>query len=69
MILVGIIPGPHEPKKTMNSYLHPLVSDLKELWKGVIMSGAPVLVRAATCDIPAGRKVSGFVGHSSGVAS
>ncbi len=71
VILVGLIPGPREPKKTMNSYLRPLVDDLKDLWKGVIMqsvSGVPVLVRAAlictACDIPASRKVSGFVGHS-----
>ena len=71
VILVGIIPGPHEPKKNMNSYLVPLVDELKKLWSGVIMqsaSGVPVLVRSAlvctSCDIPASRKVSGFVGHS-----
>lgn len=71
IILVGIIPGPHEPKKHMNSYLRPMVDELKALWNGVIMqpaSGVPVLVRSAlictSCDIPASRKVSGFVGHS-----
>ena len=55
----------------MNSYLRPLVDDLKQLWNGVVMqseSGAPVFVRAAllctSCDIPASRKVSGFVGHN-----
>ena len=71
VILVGIIPGPHEPKKTVNSYMQPLVAELNELWKGVVMqssSGISVLVRAAlictACDIPASRKVSGFVGHS-----
>lgn len=44
---------------------------MKKLWNGVVMqseSGAPVFVRAAllctSCDIPASRKVSGFVGHS-----
>ena len=70
IILVGIIPGPHEPKLTMNSYLSLLVEDLKKLWNGVIMqseSGLQVMVRAAlictACDIPASRKVSGFVGH------
>ena len=54
----------------MNSYLCPLVDELK-LWVGVVMkcsSGTPVIVRAAlictSCDIPAARKVSGFVGHS-----
>lgn len=71
MLLVGIIPGPHEPSKTMNDYLKPLVSELLELWDGIIMrtdTGTNVLVRAAlictACDIPASRKVSGFVGHN-----
>lgn len=70
-ILTGVIPGPREPKLTMNSYLRPLVDELKQLWDGVIMncsSGTPVIVRAAllctSCDIPAARKVSRFVGHS-----
>lgn len=71
VLLIGIIPGPNEPPKTMNSYLQPLVCELKELWKGVIMPsacGTSVLVRSAlictSCDIPASRKVSGFVGHN-----
>lgn len=53
------------------SYLRPLVDELKQLWDGVVMNSAsdtPVIVRAALlctcCDIPAARKVSGFVGHS-----
>lgn len=71
IVLVGIIPGPHEPSKTMNGYLTPLVDELKQLWHGVVMqsiSKTEVIVRAAlictACDIPAGRKVSGFVGHN-----
>lgn len=70
-ILVGVIPGPREPKKTMNSYLTPLVRDLRFLWDGVELKtslGTSVLVRAAllclACDIPAARKVSGFMGHN-----
>ena len=66
-----VIPGPREPKKTMNSYLKPLIRDLKHLWDGVHMSnssGRSVMVRAAllclACDIPASRKVSGFMSHS-----
>jgi len=27
VILIGVIPGPREPKKEMNSYLHPLVDE------------------------------------------
>lgn len=73
IVLVAVIPGPgpHEPKKTMNSYLHPLIKELNELWKGVLMESAlgnSVIVQSAlvctACDIPASRKVSGFVGHS-----
>ena len=70
IILVGIIPGPKEPELHINSFLQPLVNDLKELWQGVQMltsSNIPVVVRAALlcvgCDIPAARKVSGFLGH------
>lgn len=71
VILVGIIPGPKEPSLTMNSLLAPLVSDLLDLWEGVsfrIASGGFAEVRCAllgvSCDIPAGRKVCGFLGHS-----
>jgi len=35
MIIAGVIPGPNEPKKVMNSYLKPLVNDLLELWNGI----------------------------------
>lgn len=70
VILVGIIPGPKEPKLTINSYLAPLVDDLKEFWTGInimLPSGCNVIVRVClicvSCDIPAIRKVCGFVGH------
>ena len=39
----GIMPGPKEPKKNVNTYLQPLVNELKELWTGVPM-------KIATCD-------------------
>ena len=71
IILLGIIPGPHEPKRSINSFLLPLIKELKELWQGVTMESPQyisVIVRCAlictSCDIPASRKVSGFVGHS-----
>lgn len=71
VILVGIIPGPSEPHLTMNTFLEPLVKDLMNLWNGVVMKSnlqSSVLVRAAllcvACDIPASRKVCGFVGHT-----
>ena len=71
-MLVGIIPGPHEPKRDINSYLGPMVDDLLSLWKGVVISissfSQPKVVRGAlicvACDIPAARKVAGFLSHS-----
>ncbi len=57
-MIVGIIPGPHEPSKNINTFLHPLVEELKRLWSGVVLETALI------CDIPAARKVCGFVGHS-----
>lgn len=36
-MIVGIIPGPHEPSKHINSFLHPLVQELKQLWGGVVL--------------------------------
>ena len=66
ILLNGIIPGPHEPKKTINDKL---VNELLLLWKGVCMTdatGKNVNVRAAlcmvACDIPALRKCLGFAG-------
>ena len=72
IILIGVIPGPHEPKLHMNTLLSPLVVELKELWHGLIIQtsgNGAVIIRAAllsvACDIPAARKVSGFVGPQS----
>ena len=69
-LLLGVIPGPHEPKLRINSFLQPLVDDLLKLWNGVILktcNGMQKLVRGAllcsSCDVPAARKVCGFVGH------
>ena len=70
MILCGIMPGPSEPSLHINSYLEPLVRDLLKLWKGVSVKtcdGNKVVRAALLCnssDIPATRKVGGFVGHA-----
>lgn len=72
IILVGIIPGPFEPPLTINSYLAPLVEDLKTAWcSGITVpmcNGSEVTVRLAlscvACDMPASRKVCGFLGHN-----
>ena len=71
VILVGLIPGPHEPKHDINSFLTPLVSELKEFWGGVqinVHSMGQKIIRCAllciACDLPAGRKVCGFLSHN-----
>lgn len=72
VLLIGLLPGPKEPKRDINAFLAPLVEELQSLLDGVeiyIRSlSKAVLVRCAllcvACDIPASRKVSGFLGHS-----
>ncbi len=72
VILVGLIPRPHEPEHDINSFLEPLVSELLPFWEGVDFSissiSGKVCVRCSllcvACDLPAGRKVCGFPGHS-----
>ena len=68
---MGIIPGPHEPKLTINSYLEPLVAKLNLLWKdGITARGHGALtgevyhaaLLCVRCDVPAARKVCGFTG-------
>ena len=34
ILLVGIIPGPKKPALHMNTFLQPLVNELKQLWEG-----------------------------------
>ena len=72
MICLGIIPGPKEPKRDINSYLRPLVGELLDLWDGVCMNIHGEVgvqkVRCAllcvACDMPASRKVCGFLSHT-----
>jgi len=73
VIIVGIIPGPKEPKGDINSFLKPLVDELIDFWDGVIfedscLPGGMLKLRVALlalcCDVPAARKCGGFAGHS-----
>ena len=71
VILVGTIPGPSEPPLSVNTYLSPLVTELQQLWTGVTLKfpdGSMHVVRASlltvACDMPASRKVCGFLSHS-----
>ena len=70
VILVGLIPGPHEPEHDVNSFIDPLVNELLEFWEGVnlnIDSFGTKCVRCAllcvACDLPAGRKLCGFLSY------
>lgn len=76
VILVGVMPGPSEPELAMNSYLSPLVEELKQSWEegfavtsyeGVQVALRNVLTCIA-CDIPASRKVCGFIGYHATLA-
>ena len=70
IILVGLIPGPDEPKHDINTYLEPLVEELLLFWRGLrlkvaVSSGFQDLVvkcvlLCVACDLPAVRKVCGF---------
>ncbi len=74
IILIGIIPGPNEPKHDMNTFLQPLVQELKLFWEGQTMKLAiknkiqEKIIRCAplcvACDLPATRKTCGFLSHS-----
>ena len=72
ILLAGLIPGPQEPEHDLNSFLEPLVEDLLRFWDGIELSvacsSAKKKIRCAllciACDLPAGRKVCGFLGHS-----
>lgn len=75
LILVGIIPGPHEPSlESVNHFLMPLVNDLLQLWNpGLTLpsrhgSSTNRVIRAAVlafvADLPASRKIAGNAGHS-----
>ena len=37
ILLIGIMPGPKEPHYHINSFLKPLVDELKQLWQGMPM--------------------------------
>ena len=72
ILLVGLIPGPTEPKLSVNYFLKPLVDELLELLDGVpLLVGreqSPIITRCAllcvACDLPASRKVCGFLSYS-----
>ena len=70
VILIGLIPGPHEPEKDINSFLEPLVNELLILWDGDMFNIGNqtrkfrCALLCVACDMPAGRKTCGFLAHS-----
>lgn len=63
-MLLGVIPGLHEPKKHVNTFLTPIVEELQQLWEGIILQnchGDSVIVRGAlicvACDIGSNGKI------------
>lgn len=72
VIVAGVIPELKKEPKSLNSFLMPIINELKGLWKGVKLktskSITPVTHRAAvilaSSDIPASRKLCGFKGHA-----
>lgn len=70
--MVGLIPGPKEPDVyQINSYMRPMVDELSKLWlEGFILDDKHAdklyaAVLCCACDVPAARKLCGFLGHSS----
>lgn len=72
IIVVGVLPGPSEPKLTANTFLEPLVQELKALWVckerfsiygSLFKRPIKVGLVCVSSDIPATRKIGGFLGH------
>jgi len=77
IMLVGLMPGGQEASTSdMNNYLDVIVDDLLELFEGVQMKTdkhpegmtAHAVLLMVNADIPAARKVAGFLGHASAFA-
>lgn len=71
VIIVGIITGPKHPTGNMNTFLRPLVDELKVLFKGkdfTLKDGSTMRVRGAlfaiVCDCPAARQLTQFISHA-----
>ena len=72
VILIGLIPGPHEPQRDINSFLEPFVDELLRFWGGIELNVHSFTERkcirsallCVACDLPAGRKTCGFLSFS-----
>ena len=70
VLLLGIFPGPTEPKFHINAYLQLIADELLLFWNGQALSegGKSVFYKIAllciSSDIPAMRKCCGFMAHN-----
>ena len=70
VLLVALSPGPKEPEHDLNKYLEPFVNELMTFWCGkeITVNGVTKCYKMAlmnvACDLPAGRKVCGFLSYS-----
>ena len=71
LMLLGVIPGPTEPPLNMNSYLEPIVSELKRFEEGVFVRDGTKYgniyrfrLLGLCSDLPATRKIGGFLSFS-----
>ena len=72
IILVGLIPGPTEPKVTVDTFLRPLLDELLDFWKGItipigeerVLEKVRCALLCVSCNLPAGRKICGFFSYS-----
>lgn len=72
VIVAGIIPELSKEPKSLNTFLEPIIDELKAFWHGIRLqtsiSKIPLVFRGAlifaSADIPALRKLCGFKGHS-----
>ena len=64
-MVLGIIPGPTEPKGNINTFLSPIIEDLLLLRNGVYMEscGVKAALLGVRYDMPVLRKISQFLGH------
>ena len=46
-MVLGVTPGPTEPKGDINTFLKPIVDDLLLLWNGIPIGSNGIIVKAA----------------------
>ena len=72
VLVLGIIPGPKEPSKNINTYIEPFVDELLLGWSpgmklkepGGFFAQYHFALFFLSCDLPAQRKIGGFLSHN-----